>query len=705
MSFLYPMMLAGLAAVSVPVIIHLLNKFRVKTTEWGAMKFLLDSVRKNEKRVKIEDLILLILRCLLVALAVFAFARPVLKALLAGGGDSGDPIAAIVLLDNSASMSRSAGASSLFDRAKKDINTWLDKQPTQSLAALYLVSNRTEPVIAKPGPDLGLFRKMLAEAETSDRGTDLAQGVRLAVESLKTVTGRPREIRIYTDGQAGGWLKSEEIQKLAADNPDIRIRPVIVGEKTEDNLGIVALRADGGVVASRQPCRFHIEVANYGANPVENLKVTLAIDGGAPAGDVTISRIEPGSTQAAAILISFPDPGPHSVVAAIPPDVFATDNKRSAAIDVVSQMNVLIVGENNGGPPIDRDGFFVANALVPLSAELIPRHYLATVFTSPAELPGELANANNTATQAVFLCNPGPVSGAAAQSLKSYVQGGGNLIVFPGPQTDVEAWKANAAFWDLLPAELAPATEEAASPLSWPANGFTHPVTALWNDSAQGSLAAVKFMRHFPLTLKKGSPRTIVQLSNGEPSVVEWSFGEGNVVLFNSTPTPEWNNLPLHPAFVPFLQRLMGHLNRRNESRLTLAPGEAFRKPVADSYKGSDFSIRRPGSDASRTAGQVVADDTQTFIRYAATDKAGAYQVNIGNDLIAMFAVQMDPAESDLRKVDPAVPAELEKIERGESESAARMVVTREFWTPLIWIVAAFFIMEAIMAHRVSHAR
>ena len=707
MSFLYPAMLAGLAAVSVPVIIHFLNKFRVRTTDWGAMRFLLDSVRKNEKRVKIEDLILLILRCLLVALAVFAFARPVLKALAVGGGDSDEPVAAIVLLDNSASMGQSAGAGTVFDQAKREVTTWLDKQPGQSLAALYLVSDRTEALIPKPGADMGLFRKMLSEAEISDRGSDLAQAVRLAVENLKTVTGRPREIRIYSDGQAKAWLKKDEIVKLAAENPDIRIVPILIGEKAQDNVGIVALRADGGIVAFRQPCRFHVEVANYGSSAVEGVRVTLSIDGGPPAGDVVIPRIEAGATQAAGIIISFPDAGPRSVTASIAPDAFAADNRRTAAVDVVSQMNVLLGEGNHEGPAIDRDGFFIANALVPLAPDQVSRHYLSTIPLSLSELPAELGNRNNAASQAVFLCNPGPVSQAVAQALKEYVQAGGNLVIFPGPLTHPEDWKSVPGFMEMLPAEIGPLTEElgASAALAWQGNNYSHPVTSLWTDSAQGSLAAVKFSRHFPLTVKRNA-RTIIQLSNGEPSVVEWGFGEGNVVLFNSTATPEWNNFPLHPAFVPFLQRLMGYMNRGNESRLTLAPGEPFRKPVPEIYKGRDFSVQRPGSEASRTAGQVVSDDRSSFIRYAATDKAGVYKVSVGQDPIAIFSVQMDPAESDLRKVDPAVVDELKNVKHAETQaSAARMVVTRDYWTLLIWIAAAFFVMEAIMGHRASHAR
>ena len=111
-------------------------------------------------------------------------------------------------------------------------------------------------------------------------------------------------------------------------------------------------------------------------------------------------------------------------------------------------------------------------------------------------------------------------------------------------------------------------------------------------------------------------------------------------------------------------------------------------------------------SEAARTAGQVVSDDKQSFIRYAATDKAGIYRVNVGNDLLAMFSVQMAPAESDLRKVDPAVLTELGNVKRGETGTQAmRSVVTKEFWTTLIWIVAAIFVVEALMAHRISHAR
>ena len=76
MSFLNPIMLFGLAAVSVPIIIHLLNRRKFQKVVWAAMKFLQISVEQNQRRMRVEDMILLALRCLLLALLALALARP-----------------------------------------------------------------------------------------------------------------------------------------------------------------------------------------------------------------------------------------------------------------------------------------------------------------------------------------------------------------------------------------------------------------------------------------------------------------------------------------------------------------------------------------------------------------------------------------------------------------------------------------------------
>jgi len=124
--------------------------------------------------------------------------------------------------------------------------------------------------------------------------------------------------------------------------------------------------------------------------------------------------------------------------------------------------------------------------------------------------------------------------------------------------------------------------------------------------------------------------------------------------------------------------------------------------------KGKDFAVQRPGAEASRTAGQVTADERQSFLRYAGTEKSRRisreHRRRAGRDFRRADGSRgKRPARGEVGSVggNSHVP----RGETKKAESAARMVVTREFWTPLLWIVAAIFVMEALLAHRISHAR
>jgi hypothetical protein len=715
-SFLFPAVLGGLAAISIPIAIHLLNKFRVRVVDWAAMRFLLDSLRKNERRVKLEDLLLLILRCLFVAFLVLAFARPVLKALAAGGTDDGGPVSAVVLLDNSASMTQSNAVENRFEQAKKEIQKWVDARDAQSLAAFYLVSNRAQAVLPRPTADLPLFRKMLETAKPTDRGTDLLPGLRLAFQTLAETGGSQREIRVYSDDQKAGWMGLEEVRKLVDENPGIALRPIAIGTSGENNVGIISLRPTGGVPSAGQPSRMRAEVGNYGTQPTEELKVSLAIDG-LPSGEAQLPPIAPGATQAVEVVLNFPESGPHVVTARIPPDALAIDNERATAVNVVRRMNVLIVESSQPETPMDRDGYFLANALVPLPPEKAAQYYLGASFTTASQLDAaSLADAS-----AVFFANAVDISPDTARLLRNYVAEGGNLVIFPGSQADPSRWKQVSDWASLLPALLGPPrVAEEGKPFAWQSRDFEHPVTALWNDPAQGSLGSVKALQYFPLVsqvaaapAKDGEPvgqkpSVIARLEDGEPAAVEWTFGKGHVVLFNSSATPEANNLPLHPAFVGLMQRLMGYLMSSDQGRLVLSPGEPFVMPVPADWRGKDFSVQPPGENAdAQVAGQVGFDEGKASIRFANTDAVGAYRVFVDKEPVAAFAVQLDPRESDLRQVEHSTLESLTKPTESQPGKVAerRMVVTKEFWTPLIWIALAFAIVECALAHRFSYAR
>ena len=105
MTFLQQAMLWGLFAVSVPIIIHLLNRRRFRTVDWGAMQFLLKATRDSRGKKRLKHLLILLFRSLAVAALVFAIARPLAGGFLGWGGGQVETV--ILILDRSASMERS----------------------------------------------------------------------------------------------------------------------------------------------------------------------------------------------------------------------------------------------------------------------------------------------------------------------------------------------------------------------------------------------------------------------------------------------------------------------------------------------------------------------------------------------------------------------------------------------------------------------
>src|SRR5829696_9110442 len=185
MSFLNPIMLFGVAAVSVPIIIHLLNRRKFEKVVWAAMRFLKVSVEQNQRRLQIEDLLLLILRCLLLFLLGLALARPTIRSFGAGGWLGEQKINAVVLVDNSYSMSATDGAKSRFEQAKDAADQAIASLPTGSAVSVLLASDYVpNGPIPEPTFDLGLARKTVKEAKISDRATNLFPAVKKAVDTL-----------------------------------------------------------------------------------------------------------------------------------------------------------------------------------------------------------------------------------------------------------------------------------------------------------------------------------------------------------------------------------------------------------------------------------------------------------------------------------------------------------------------------------------
>jgi hypothetical protein len=730
MSFLNPWLLAGIAGIASPIIIHLLAKKQIKRVVWAAMRFLKVTVDRNKRKMNIEDILLLVLRCLILVLLAFALARPSLRE--GGIGILGGDEAAIILMDNSGSMSTSDGAVSRFEKAQKAAGQILDGLPAGSRVAVWLVSDTVRESVSEPARDLALARKSIREAKRTDQGTEWQPALRRAVEVLKKQSGVHKSIYAVTDGQAIGWKRVGEIRTLLESvKREMRTTLVFTTEGEERNLGITDVRLATALPTVNQPLRFEVSVANFGPAEASGVAVSLAVDEEPPVEEQTFDAVPAGGApKTLSLFATFREPGFHTVTARLHADRCPFDDQRSFALRVIDEVNVLLVDGDPGVEPRDSEVFYLRNALTPVPVELRDRFFIKTRTVTGAEF-------EKTALRdfdAVVLANVVDLSPLTADALRDYVRGGGGLLVFPGSRISVPFYNGQLlAERGLLPAAFGPVRGEnfdetkAERPEKFfrlQAKDYAHRIVELWKDPASGSLGFAQFYRAFTLQPAKqsdvpgdaGMPAVVLSYADGEPAVMERPFGLGRIVQFSSTAGGAWNDLPVRPIFLPLMHRALGFLLERSGDRLNIRAGTPFTHTVAAERAGKNYTVTEPGAKLApvRTRTAMVKNGTPQ-IEQADTSAAGAYAIHFTEETgnAVRFAAASDPSEGDLHELSTADLAALGstvRIVRWTPDADLRGQMERErngteLWFPFALAAIGLVVAETLLGNRFSRSK
>jgi hypothetical protein len=716
MIFLNPWLLAGIGAIAAPIVIHMLVRRHLKRVKWAAMRFLRTAVRRNERKLRIEDLLLLLLRCLLLILLALALARPALRG-MAGIASARGPRTVVIALDNSYSMGLTDGGSSRFENGKKAATQIVDELPAGSQAAFLLFSDVARPVISEPASDLNLVKKMIGDAALTDRASNVHPPLREALDILKRHAADHGGIFLITDAQANGWKELPAMRRDLAD-AGAQVSVVLPSPGPQPNLGISDIALGSALVPVNTAARFSIEATNYGSDEARNVTVGLSIDADPPGDQAVIDSIPPGESRRVSLFAKARTAGYHAITAQLPPDHLAADDRRTIVVRAVDQVRVLLVAGNLGATPREGDAFFLERALSPVPAG--DSYFIKPRVVSAADLPAlKLADFEAVALVDVPRLQPDSVA-----ELQKFVVAGGGLLIFPGDETDAAFY--NDAFGKtLLPATLGAPWGDAAGKekfrLLQPSN-YTHPIVSIWQDPAAGTLTTARFYKGLSLApipaqaKDAGQPVTVLDYGDGSPAIVERTWGSGRVIEFSSSANAAWNDLPAHPAFVPLMQRSLGRLVTRGDEALNLPVGGVFTWPAPTAWLYKTATVTEPGSVPGATAkSKVELVDGAPLLRFAATDHAGVYDVAIDAQPPAKlrFAAQSDPAES---KLDPISDADLKSLGEGTQvihwEPGADMRLAlggqqagQEFWSILAALALAVACCETFLAGRFSAAK
>jgi hypothetical protein len=484
-TFLNPMYLAGgLGLVSSPIIIHLINRLRVKRIRWAAMEFLLKSQKKNRRRLIIEQLILLFLRCLLVVMALLLAARlleininiPSLNIHWnwSLGSRAKTKTVHLVLLDDTLSMTDHVidrKGATCFEVAKNvvhdEIAVFAGRSSAQQDLVLmplsYVATNKIdfenlpqERLFLRLGePDTQkALRRELNALKCSQMHVPLIKGVDLAHQFLDRAAEMKADeqivVHLLSDYRQRDWgtADSQQLGKAVArlaTRTKVYLVDLAHPYRTEGkgapqhhgNIGISEFYPESRVAATGAYVRFWVVIQNYGSSPQKVRIALFDTESGRPLHDVEPPALKanPGQTVAKFDVRFFQETEGWRQLTAkleseqggeLPDDGLKGDNVRHVAVYVRPKVPVLLVdGDPKRGKQDGGDTRHVRVALESTAGY--------EVQSGGVE---ELEQGHLDKYASIYLLNVGTLTKDQEQNLKSYVRGGGSAAFFLGKDVD-----------------------------------------------------------------------------------------------------------------------------------------------------------------------------------------------------------------------------------------------------------------------------
>src|SRR5687767_3245896 len=216
---------AGLGAMAIPVIIHILNRRRFKTVTWAAMEFLLRAMRKSRRRLRFEQWVLLATRCAVVALLGMALARPLgceSASMALMGGRTG---VSVFVIDNSYSTAYEVnrpGGKTHLDNAKRIAKEMVDRAGRDGGVALVVASSPARAVVLKPSYNAQDVKDAIDRIEQSYAATDLPGALQLALQIARESDRQPdKSLYLFTDATQSAWRAPDLAEAMQRLGPEV----------------------------------------------------------------------------------------------------------------------------------------------------------------------------------------------------------------------------------------------------------------------------------------------------------------------------------------------------------------------------------------------------------------------------------------------------------------------------------------------------
>ncbi len=599
MSFLSPWFLLGALTIAGPILFHLIRRVARERVRFSSILFLRPTPPRATRRRRLEDLWLLLLRCLCLLLLTTAFARPFFlnHAALPLAKEDGRQL--LILVDTSASMRREG----VWEKARAAVERLLNEASPADQLAVLTFDRQTHALISfgdwnswPLDQRAGMARQRLAAVAPSWMGTQLGLALTTAAEqfqndSLKDTVPARRELALITDLQDGAKLDGLQGYEWPM---GVKVRVEPVSAKRRNNAGI-GLAND--VRKNAEDSGIAVRLLNTRESEREKFQVRWKTDAGFAGGPID-AYVSGG--QARTLTIPGLPVGTKTVQFQLSGDDEAFDNSASFVVPQTEQLKICWLGDDASNDPA-RLRFYLERVFSDT-----PRRKVAVVSSGLGNAGlAELLKSSALAVVAKTL------DASESQTLREWLGAGKTALLV---LTNARMAPTLAALAGLPEARL---TEAAGNYALLAQIDFTHPIFAPFADPRFSDFAGIHFWKHRRWEIPGAAPaHVLASFDDGSPALAQLSVGKGNLLILAAGWNPADSQFAVSSKFPPLVQTILDWARAEMPTRFQFQTGDSIPAPAAS---GTAIQWRKPdGSRQSLPAGTAF-DGTEAPGIYTAT--------------------------------------------------------------------------------------
>ena len=537
MGFINPLLLWGLAFLAVPIIIQFFVNRKKIVIHWAAYEWMKKAASIKRKKVKLNELLKLIAKLLLVLFVVLLLTRPTTR--LSRSGNQ------LLIIDTSLSMATMFDGKSRLEHARALASEVIAK--SDSALNIYAFDGRLIP---------------LAKIKKGDAGSGGLGGL-----ALSAGTGGPRDlmaalsegnvlekvdtIYLISDFQKSNYQDPAMVKEMM-ERLGKKKRLVFVpvdNRKGTRNISLESSTASSEGMFPGNENEVVVSVRNFSSDPAEGVAITLSIDGVKK--DRVLVSLGPEEETTVPLTLALTNAAESEVLIEIPPDDYEPDNTLRMVVAPGEKLNVLGIVGPKGDLPFERDIFFVSALRAFLHEDFLNYERVGR---------NEVIGRNLDNFDVVISCGvPIEDNSPLANHLTPFLQKGGSLISF----SDL-----SGNSWSGLGVKTSPVFTEMASVASEKLKGG---YLSFMNDEELDP-GLVKFFKF--VTMPAASGGRLFVSGQAAPSVIYQKVGKGRMILVGFMPYPGFTNFYYNPNFVQFAMRLFW---------------EAMNRPVVNAFTGREI--------------------------------------------------------------------------------------------------------------------